>query len=399
MPWFDFTAQSADGTLMTGRLESADHEHARTLLFNHRLNVTELSGSAEPPPRRAIGHEDFVFFNEQLASMAEAGIALDEGLQELARDIDSPRLRRLIEDIVADLRKGLSLDQALESRQAQFPVLYSRVIRAGTQTGQLPAILFNLSTHLRLWGETRRVLWEALSYPLLVVVLGLALLAMFFLQVVPNFRQIYTDFDTRLPAITQFVLDTSDRFPALLIGLLAILAILIGVWIGARHSATGRRIRELLVLKSPLVGSVHRASLVSRFLRSVALSVSSGLTMPDAVRLGAGATGNALLQEDGEEFASAVENGESAFVACQNSRIIPSTFGFALQIGSGRGGLQQTIEQLARAYEGRAIHQQAILRALLMPVLIIVLGGLFVFALLALFLPLVALINSVSGGF
>lgn len=399
MPWFEYEGLTPGGTAIAGRVEAATREQAVEDLALMQVQVYTLSEPVPPPRRSAkLSEEDLVFFNQQLASLAEAGIALDDGLAQLAADVDSPRLRQWIEDLVMDLRRGIPLDQAIAAREQGLPLLYSRVIRAGIESGELAATLLNLNQHLRLAGATRRMVWELASYPLLVGVLALTVVSAFFVMVAPQFREIFMEFGTQLPALTSLMMDIADHYPTImLVMILTTVALVIG-WMSLRMSPTGLAIRESIIFRFPAIGRVHRASLIARFLRAVATAVATGIPLPQAMRLGAGATGSRALIKDAERLASEVEQGHSLFAANQSARLIPPLFGFCAQVAMGREALPTAIGQLAKSYENRAMHTQFLLRVSLFPLLVIVLGGFLLCAVSAMFLPLVHLINSVSGG-
>jgi type II secretory pathway component PulF len=399
MPWFKYEGLTPGGTAIAGEIEAVDRERALDDLSQMRIEVRELDAAASPRKHaQAIGEEDLVFFNEQLASLAEAGIALDEGLAQLARDIESPRLRRWIEGIVADLHNGVSIDRAIAAREQGLPLLYSRVVRAGIDSGELPATLLNLNQHLRLSSGIRRMLWEILSYPLLVAGLACTVISLFFLLVAPGFRGIFESFGTRLPKLTLLVIDIADNYVIILLVLACLIGGVVLGWQALRLSRAGLAFRETIVLGMPILGRVYRASLISRFLRSVSTAVATGIPLPQAMRLAGDATGSMRLSGDAERLAAEVERGQSVFVASQSASLVPPLFGFCVQVATGRGTLPVALGQLARSYENRAYTAQGWLRVILLPLVVILLGGFLAFVILAMFLPLTQLINSVSGG-
>ncbi|GMU20833.1 MAG: hypothetical protein AMXMBFR13_09290 [Phycisphaerae bacterium] len=399
MPWFEYEGLTPGGTAIAGRVEAASSERARTSLADTLIEVRELHQSEPPPPQRGrLRPDDLVFFNQQLASLAEAGIALDEGLAQLARDVQEPRLRGWLEGLVEDLRRGTPLDQAIAAREAGLPILYSRVLRSGMETGHLSATLLNLNQHLRLAGNTRRIVWEVTAYPLIVLVLALGLMGVLFTTVIPQFRDIFRDFGTQLPAITRLLLDVADVFPiiALVLGIIVVGAAF--GWHFLRFTPGGRSFRESLVLGLPVIGRVHRASLMARFLRSVSTAIGSGLPLPQAIRLASGATGSMILEADADHLAREVERGQSIFVANQSTRVVPPLFGYCVQIAAGRDALPAAIAQLAQSYERRAVQSQSLIRTILLPAIVVLVGGGLALIVVAMFLPLVHLINSVSSG-
>lgn len=398
MPCFEYEGLTPGGTAIRGQLEAADHDQAARDLALMQIEVRDLQQTAKPLSPARLSADDLIFFNEQLASLAQAGIALDEGLAQLARDLESSNLKRWINDLVLDLRRGIPLEQAVAARQQGLPVLYSQVIRAGVDSGELPATLLNLNQHLRLAGDARRLFWELASYPLLVAVLALTILSGFFLFVVPHFVDIFRDFGTALPGLTVLMINVSYVYPQILLILGAVLLGLAALWRLLHFSTAGRVLRERLLLRLPLIGPLTRSSLVARFLRMIATAVTTGITLPQAIRLSAQATGSNLLIHDADRLAAEVERGQSVFVAGQSARIIPPLFGFCAQVAVGREGLPVAMAQLARAYENRSLHALAMIRVFLFPALILILGVFMMFAIAGMFLPLVSLVNCVSGG-
>jgi type IV pilus assembly protein PilC len=228
------------------------------------------------------------------------------------------------------------------------------------------------------------------------LVLALAIWSLIMIFVVPTFEEIFLDFDTVLPGITVALIELAQVFPELLMtGGVAVVAVT-AVWLTLRASPGGRRFRERVALAVPLIGPVVRDSLIARFARSLALTVSSGVPLPESLRLAAGATGSGTLERDAELLASQVEQGEPVAAASRKARVIPRMFGFVAEVGSARASLSESMFQLAKAYDARATHSQSMLRAWLVPLAVIVVGVAIGFCILALFMPLVSLINSVS---
>lgn len=399
MPWFEYEGQCPNGTAISGRVEAADHDSARNMLAETMgVTLTDIRRVKQPPPRVAIGDDDFTFFNEQLASLASAGIALDEGLEQLGKDVRSGKLRKFIDAIVTDLRNGVTLEDAIAKHETGLPVLYSRVIHAGVQNGQLPGTLLGLNQHLRLMGQTRRILWETLSYPIFLMFVALLIISFFFLKLVPQFKEILSDFGATLPAPTLLLLRMSDAYPQLLATGAVITIGTILVWQLLRTSRGGRITRELVVSHMPVVGNVYRASLTSRFVRSVATSILAGIPLPESLRLAGGVTGSPGLEAESDRVARAVEEGNSVFEATQLCVFVPAIFGYTVQLALGRSMLPSALLQLAETYEARASHFQATLRLVLFPAVVAGVGCFIAFAVIGLFMPLVTLLNSVSGG-
>jgi len=396
MKRFKYTAQCEGGAAISGTLEAADSDGAIRQLIQMRLNNIDVHEAKSPRKRRAIGSDDFIFFNEQLASLASTGLCLDAGLRQLGKDVQSPRLRRVLNEVAGDIERGLPLDQALEKHAAQMPSLYGRVVRAGVQSGQLAGTLLNLSHHLRLIAETRRLVVEALAYPVIVLGLALGMVCVIMIVLVPQFEEIFDDFGTQLPVITLALLALARRVPELLIGLAIAVAALIVLWFMSRLSSYGRMGREKLILAIPALGSVIRNSIRARFLRAMAFSVRSGIPLPEALRLSADATASPTASNDAHRIAGRVEQGESVFTACQQASLIPPMFGYVVEVNTDRDNLEAGLGQLSEAYESRAVHSQSLLRGWLAPLAVIAVGVVVGICILALFMPFLALFQSIA---
>ena len=397
MKRFEYTAQCEGGAAISGTLEAADSNEAIKQLIQMRLGNINVHEAKSPPKRRPIGSDDFIFFNEQLASLASTGMCLDAGLRQLGKDIQSPRLRRMLNEVAGDIERGRPLDQALEKHAKQMPSLYGRVVRAGVQSGQLPGTLLNLSHHLRLIAETRRLVVETLAYPVIVLGLALGMICVIMILLVSQFEEIFDDFGTQLPMITLAFLALARHIPELLIGLAIVVVALIALWFMLRLSSYGRMVREKLILSIPALGSIIRNSIRARFLRAMAFSVKGGIPLPEALRLSADATASPTASDDAHRIAGRVEQGESVFNACQQASLIPPMFGYVVEVNTARDNLEEGLAQLSEAYESRAVHSQSLLRGWLAPLAVIGVGVVIGMCILALFLPFLSLIQSVSG--
>ena len=396
MKQFEYNAQCEGGAAVSGTIEASDADEALKRLLAMHLSNIELGPVQAPPKRRSIRSDDFIFFNEQLASLASTGLCLDAGLRQLGKDIRSPRLRRMLNETAADIEKGVPLDQALEKRAARMPSLYGRVVRAGVQSGQLAGTLLNLSHHLRLIAQTRRLVAEALAYPAIVLVLALGMVTAIMLLIVPQFAAIFADFNTTLPALTLVIIGLAEHLPQILSVLGAVILLVVLAWWMLRLIPRGRLIRERAVLAIPALGAIVRNSVRARFLRAMAFSVNSGLPLPEALRLSAEATASPGASLEAHQIAQRIEQGESAYAACQGANVVPAMFGYVVVVNADRNNLEEGLIQLSKAYESRAVHSQSLLRAWLAPVGVLAVGLIIGMCILALFLPLVSLLQSVS---
>jgi len=356
MATFEYNALTSAGRLMKGTIEAASPDEASELLKQMQLTVNSIDKAKPAKPKTAVGRNEFMLFNQQLASIAKAGIPLERGLRELASDVTSRSMRRLIDDIATELEAGVSIEQAFEKRQKAFPPLYGRILKAGVETGRLSEMLTSLNRHLELAGQTRRIIFEAMGYPAVVLVLGAVVITAVFLTVIPHYRAIFGELlgVGRLPALTQlFLRMASNVVPFWLTVALLVAAALVILKI-LSGSAAGRRFRESLLLAVPVFGRVYHSSMLSRMAEAMAMMVAAGCDMPACLRLASGAAGSEKLISESESLARQVEQGTNIVEAGQFCRVIPRLFLYSVQLGTQRNELQDNLHSLGQMYAEQA---------------------------------------------
>jgi len=398
MATFRYNALTAAGRLMKGTIEAGSAEEATEQLKGMELSVNSLDKAEPERPKTAIGRNEFLLFNQQLASITRAGIPLEKGLRELAEDVSSRSMRKLVEDIAADLEAGVPIEEAFQKREKHFPPLYGRILKAGVTTGRLSEMLTSLNRHLELAGQTRRIVFEALSYPIVVLILGTIIVSFAFGYIVPQFREVLQDIaGSNLPGVTNAVLALGENTAAIWLGLLVLAVVLIGVFLALSRSPAGRRSKEAMLLRVPIIGNLYRNSVLSRMAEAMAVLVGAGCDTPECLRLGAVASGSERLARESEELAGRIEQGANLLEAGQNLSLLPRLFLYSVQLGSQRNELQDNLHSLGDMYADQARVSQSRLQAVLLPVLIMAVGCILALAILSLFLPMIQVVTSLSA--
>jgi type II secretory pathway component PulF len=369
------------------------------MLKQMQLTVNSIEKARPLKPVTAIGRNEFLLFNQQLASIAKAGIPLERGLRELAKDVGSARMRRLIEDIAGDLEAGVSIEQAFEKRQKHFPALYGRILKAGVETGRLSEMLTSLNRHLELANQTRRIVFEATAYPAVVLALGAIIVTGVFVMVIPQFRSIYAEMfeGQRINPLTSLFFNIAQHIAAFWIAVALIVSV--GIFIPAMLSTfpLGRRLKESLLLAVPIIGRVYHSSTLARMAEAMAMMVGAGCDMPACLRLSSGATGSGKLILESETLARQVEQGANILEAGQFCRMLPRLFLYSIQLGSQRNELQDNLYSLGQMYAQQARCSQARLQAILLPIMLISVGWFIAMAVVAMFLPMIQVITGLSA--
>lgn len=398
MATFQYNALTAAGRLMRGTIEAGSPEEATETLRQMELNVSSLEKARAEPSRTAIGRNEFLLFNQQLASITRAGIPLERGLRELAQDVSSKSMRRLVEDIAADLERGVPVEEAFQRREKHFPPLYGRILKAGVETGRLSEMLTSLNRHLELAGHTRRIVLEAISYPLVVMVLGAIIITGVFAFVIPQFQPVLQEMvGGRLNPVTLTVFSLSENIIPFWIGVGVLIGGLVIITITLSSTPDGRRFREMIFLGVPVVGRLYHATILSRMAEGMAVLIGAGCDIPEALRLGAVASGSERLAFESDVVAGRVEQGVNILQAGQSAGMLPRLFLYSVQLGAQRNELQDNLRSLSEMYADRARVGQSRLQALLLPMMVITVGGVIGMAILAMFLPMIQVVTGLSA--
>ncbi len=397
MATFEYSALTSGGRLMKGTLEAGSAQQASEMLGQMQLTVNELQKMRQKKPKTPVGRSEFLLFNQQLASITKAGIPLDRGLRELANDVGSRSMRKLILEIADDLSAGVSIEDAIERRKKHFPALYGRILKAGVETGRLSEMLTSLNRHLEVGVRTKRIIFEALCYPVLVFTLAAVIITGLFVMVIPAFAEILADMsdgNARLPWLTQTILKMADNVLPFWIGVFILIALGSAVYAILSASPEGRRIKESVLLGVPIMGRLYRSGILARIAEAMALLIGAGCEMGQCLRLSAGASGSEKMKFDCDVLAGEIEQGVPIMEAGHACRMIPRLFLYSIQLGSQRNELQDNLLSLGRMYGEQTRCLQSNLQAILLPAMIILVGSFVATMILAMFLPMVNIIQA-----
>lgn len=399
MATFEYNALTSAGRLMKGTIEAGTNQEADELLKQMQLVVNSVEKARLKKPKTAIGRNEFVLFNQQLASITKAGIPLERGLRELAGDISSRSMRRLVDAIADELEAGVSIEKAFEKRQKHFPPLYGRILKAGVETGRLSEMLTSLNRHLEMANQTRRIIFEAMTYPVVILVLAAIILTGVFIFIIPQFGSVIEEMTDggELPAITRLFFNMSQNVVPFWAAVGLVIAAIVALFAMLSASAAGRRFKESLLLRIPVIGRVYHSSMLSRMAEGMAIMVAAGSDMPVSLRLSSGAAGSEKLILESEALAAQIEQGANILEAGQLCRMIPRLFLYSIQLGTQRNELQDNLYSLGQMYAEQARCGQARLQAVLLPVMLIGVGCFLAITILAIFLPMIGIITNLSS--
>lgn len=398
MATFQYNALTENDRLMQGVIEAASPEEATKTLEEMRLKVNSLEKAKPARLKTPISRSEFLLFNQQLATITKTGIPLERGLRELARDINSRPMRKLINSIADDLEAGVPIEEAFEKHRKAFPPLYGRILKAGVESGRLSEMLTSLSRNLEVSSQTRRIVFEAMAYPAVILAFAAVIISGVLVFIVPRFEEVITEMIWGdLPALTWVFFTISKNVFAFWSVLVLFVVAIVVLFALLSTSAAARRVKESIYLKIPVFGRLYHCSILSKLAESMAMLVAAGSDMPAVLRLASQASGSEKIILESEMLAAQIEHGTNIIEAGQFCRIIPRLFLYSIQLGSQRNELQDTLYNLGQMHAAQVRCWQSRLQTILLPVMLMLVGGFLFLSILAMFLPMIMVISALGG--
>ncbi|HIF40210.1 MAG TPA: type II secretion system F family protein [Planctomycetes bacterium] len=337
-------------------------------------------------------------FTVQLATLSEAGIPVVKALTILEGQMRPGRFKGILAEVTEDVASGTPLSEALGKHPACFDTLYSSMVRAGEAGGVLDRILTRLAAFREKAAEIRGKVIGAMIYPLILSMVAGGVITAVILFVIPRFEELFQSFNVELPQVTQVLLDSSTfaaKYWYVVVGLPVILLVshfaLLKRNDGYRHGAHG------LLLKIPLLGSLVSRSMIADFSRTFGTLIEAGVPHLDALAIVRDATANEVLIRGVEAIRRTVREGEGIARPMGESGIFDDLVTNMVEVGEETGNLDGMLLKVADAYERQVDRQIDAFFKVLEPLLLILMAVFVGFIVVALFMPLMEIMNSISG--
>jgi MSHA biogenesis protein MshG len=339
---------------------------------------------------------DLVLFSRQMYSITKSGLPLLRGLRGLAESTHNQQLRETLHDVLQSLESGRDLAGSLAQHPTIFPPLFISIVRVGESTGTLDNSFLRLCEYMSLDQDVQDRVRSAIRYPLMVMgMIGIAI-AVITVFVIPNFAPLFRVLGDDIPLPTRIIMGTSSFVRDH--GVSLVLALIAGLF-GFRHyvGTEGGRLRwDRFKLAVPVIGELMNQAILSRVIRSLAISLEAGLPMIQALTLLARSAGNAHLAEKLIRLRDAVERGESLSRAAAAVGIFPPLVLQMVAVGEETGELTQLLEEVAGFYQREVDYRLRNLTSMIEPLLIVVVGVMVLVLALGVFLPLWDMIGKVG---
>lgn len=421
MPVFEYSGLTEAGKSVRGLKDAESRKALRTVLRKDGIFLTDARSADGAGGAASLGHgtpqplsetlsrevdlraifgsrvsaQDLAIATRQLATLIGAGITLPESLTALVEQIEHPRLKKVMGSVKQRVNEGASLADALADHPRVFSTLYVNMIRAGESSGALDVVLNRLADFTESQAALRNKLLGAMLYPAIMVVVGIAIVAILFVVVIPKVTKIFEDMNVALPWTTRILIALSsfarDYWFALL------LAIPLLLW-GARRflrTPKGRDWWDRKQLTLPVFGELLRMLALARFAKTLATLLSSGVPLLTALDIVKNIVHNSLLARVIEDARDAIREGESIAAPLKRSGQFPPLVHHMIAIGEKSGQLEEMLRNVAKSYDAQVEMRIGALTSLLEPVMIVAMGVGVAFIVFSILMPIMQLTSFV----
>lgn len=413
MPFYKYTAMNSSGANTKGVVEAQSPDAAQDILAQRGLiptGVTETSGPdgsgsgggnflTELSNRmQKIKPQDLILFTKQLRTMLNAGIPVLQSMDVLYNQTENPRLKAAITSIGADIKSGGTLSRAFAKHPGVFPELYCNMIRAGEISGTLTEVLERLIYIVEHEFKVKKDIMSALTYPLVVVVALVAAFFILILFVLPQFVDLFTKAGIELPLPTRICLALYAALTKFWYLALAALGGTVFFLSAYFRTEAGKIARDGFLLRLPILGPVFKKAAMARFASIFAILQASGITVLEAMDILTGTIGNAYIARDFQNLRDKLEQGRGLSGPLRSCKSFTPMMVSMITIGEETGNMEEMLKEAAKHYDYEVEYSVSKMSELLGPVLVAGLTGVVGFFALAIFLPLVELMqNSMSA--
>ena len=400
MPTFEYTARNAQNQLLKGTIDAPSKDDAAKQIKQKKLIMVSLNA----PPKAlklsfggsGVPTRDVVIFTRQFSTMINAGLPLVQSLTVLAEQTENQVLAETTKAVVYDVESGATLADAFGKHPKVFSELYVNMVAAGEAGGILDTILGRLAVFLEKNDALIRKVKGAMVYPSVIFSVAAIAISVLLIFVIPVFEKMFASVNLELPLPTAIVVKLS-RF-------------LIGYWwaLGAagfaavfllkQYNATpnGKKNIDTFLLKVPVLGDVIRKSAVSRFTRTLGTLISSGVSILDGLEITAKTAGNRVIHDAVMASRASIAGGETIAAPLKESKVFPPMVTSMISIGEQTGGLDEMLSKIADFYDEEVDVAVSALLSLMEPIMIVVLGVVVGGMVVAMYLPIFDMINTVQ---
>jgi len=413
MPIYQYEAMDHTGREVKDSIDAATQEEAQQLIRQKGFFVTKITEKAKKARKAAakkggrrkkktftigkLSTKQLCTFTRQLSTLQDAGLPILRSLKILEGQCKPGVLKNALGDVVEDIESGQTLSEAFSKHPKAFDRLYCNMIKAGEAGGALEAILQRLADFKEKAQSLKRKIKGAMVYPIVVILVACIIVGFILYYIIPKFEAIFKDFGVPLPRMTVMLIESS-HFLIKYFPFVFLTPFLIWIFIKLLYrNRTGAYVCDRILLMTPVMGTIAEKSTVARTMRTLGTLVQSGVPILESLNIVKQTAGNAVFERAFTRIYESIREGETIAQPLREARIVDDIVVNMIDVGEETGELDTMLNKIADNYDEEVEVAVESLVSLLEPIMIVVLGGIVGFIVIALFLPLITLITKLSG--
>ena len=341
---------------------------------------------------------NLVFFTRQLATMFSAGLTIERSVQGLAADEKHPRLKKVLNKVVQNVRQGLNLSASFQLHPGVFNNLYIAMIKAGEISGNLDEILDHLATYLENIDDTRRKVRSAMTYPIFMLIFMATMITAMFIWIIPKFSDVYAQLGSKLPKATQTLVSLSEWISSNFGSILFFsFIIIVSIWMIAKTRKGGFFI-DSLILKLPVFGSLNKQAILNKFCKTFGILVGAGVPVLESTLLLSKVVDNRVFEEATLDASKDIREGYNISTALRRTEVFPSIMLQLTSTGEETGELGDLLDRASDYYYKQVNVLVDRMTTLIEPLLILAVGVVIAIMVVVTYLPVFHLGAALQSG-
>ncbi len=430
MPKFRFVAMDAKGQETEGVLDAENQNRLIGLLREKGLFPTKVeelgkkqgAGAPGKPGSAAAGKgvnaeikmpaflsalfavrvnaKQLTIFTRQLATLLDAGLPLLRGLHILQRQEQNPTLRAAVNSMAESVEGGSTFAEAMAQQPKVFDKFFVNMVRAGEAGGALETVLVRMAEFMEKGQRIKNKIKGAMVYPVVVLVMAMGILTFMLIVIIPKFADIFKDLiggDQGMPPLTKFVMGISDTFTKHWLAALIVIVVAVVILRAMAATKKGRYMLDVFKLKAPVFGNLARMGAISTFARTLGTLLTGGVPMLQALTIVKDVAGNQVISTAIGQVHDAVKEGESMVTPLDASKVFPGMVIGMVQVGEETGALPDMLMKIADTYDDEVDTAVDAMTSIIEPIMIIVLAVIVGTIVIAMFMPLIGIIQNMSN--
>jgi type IV pilus assembly protein PilC len=359
------------------------------LNINLNFKIPGMGGKVKP--------KVLTTFTRQLATLVDSGLPLLRGLRVLEKQERNAALKRILGELALSIEGGSTFSEGLAQHPKVFNRLFVNMVKAGELGGVLEVVLKRLAEFSEKAQKIRGKVKAALFYPVAVLFVAVAILALLLIMVIPKFKEVFAGMGVKMPGFTLFVLAISDAVRLHFVQTLGLVAVVVVMFVLSVRTKIGRHVWDKVKLKVPVFGPVVSKVGIARFTRTLGTLVSSGVPILQALTIVRETAGNVIISAAISGVHESVKEGETITAPLEASGVFPPMVVSMVDVGEQTGALPEMLLKIADNYDEEVDNAVEAMTSLLEPIMIIFLAVVVGSIVIAMFLPLIAMITNLSG--